>query len=50
MKNDKKKCLKPEKLIGKPEDCSSAQIEECHGNEKEHSCERETSKGSKKTK
>ncbi|MBS4024020.1 MAG: winged helix-turn-helix transcriptional regulator [Dethiobacter sp.] len=31
-------CQFPEKLKGKPEECSKEQIEECHGNEKEHPC------------
>ena len=33
------KCEHPEKLKGKPEECTSEQKQECHGNEKEHSCE-----------
>ena len=32
------KCENPEKLEGEPGDCSSEQIEECHGDEKDHSC------------
>jgi hypothetical protein len=32
------KCQCPEKLKGKPEECTPAQIKECHG-EKEHPCE-----------
>ena len=38
MFGEKQSCEKPEKLKGKPEDCSPEQIEECHGVEKEHSC------------
>lgn len=37
MCQPKKKCLKPEKLEGKPEECSPEQIKECHG-DKEHPC------------
>ena len=33
-------CEHPEKLQGKPGDCSKEQIKECHGNEK-HSCDNE---------
>ena len=38
-KSDKgqNRCLKPEELIGKPEDCTPEQIKKCHGDE-EHSC------------
>ena len=38
-------CQKPEKLKGKPEDCSPEQIQECHGDGKTHPClpESETS-------
>lgn len=32
------KCQKPEKLKGKPEECTLEQIKECHGDEKGHSC------------
>lgn len=41
MCDEKKKCQKPEKLTGKPEDCTPEQISECHGDEKEHQCEDE---------
>lgn len=34
-------CCKPEKLKGKPRECSPEQIKECHGDEKEHCCEEE---------
>lgn len=34
------KCQYPEKLKGKPEECTPEQIKECHG-EKEHPCEEE---------
>ena len=34
------KCQYPEKLKGKPEECTPEQIKECHG-DKEHSCEEE---------
>ncbi|GAB6137721.1 hypothetical protein [Halanaerobaculum tunisiense] len=32
------KCKHPEKLKGKPGECSTEQIEECHGDEQGHSC------------
>ena len=31
-------CEHPEKLRGKPEECSEEQIKECHGDTKEHPC------------
>jgi hypothetical protein len=31
-------CEHPEKLKGKPEDCTPEQIRECHGDIKEHLC------------
>ncbi len=31
-------CRKPEKLEGKPEDCTPERIKECHGDVKEHPC------------
>ena len=34
-------CEHPEKLKGKPEDCTAEQIKECHGDIKEHPCEKE---------
>jgi hypothetical protein len=34
----KKGCQYPEKLKGKPEDCTTEQIKECHGGIKEHPC------------
>jgi hypothetical protein len=37
------KCEYPEKLKGKPEECTPEQIKECHG-DKEHPCEDEKSK------
>ena len=33
-----KGCQRPEKLKGKPEDCSPEQIRECHGDAEEHPC------------
>jgi hypothetical protein len=36
-----KECEHPEKLKGKPGECSPEQIKECHGDVKQHSCERE---------
>jgi hypothetical protein len=37
-------CQKPEKLEGKPGECSPEQIKECHGDVEEHPCaaEKET--------
>jgi len=35
------KCQYPEKLKGKPEECTPEQIKECHGDTKEHPCEEE---------
>ena len=35
---EKNKCQFPEKLKGKPEDCSAEQIKECHGEGAEHYC------------
>ncbi|NPV81782.1 MAG: winged helix-turn-helix transcriptional regulator [Firmicutes bacterium] len=32
------KCERPEKLKGKPGECSPEQIEECHGDKKDHPC------------
>jgi hypothetical protein len=32
------KCLKPENLKGKPEDCSPQQVRKCHGDVKKHPC------------
>ncbi len=34
----KSACECPEKLTGKPEECASEQIRECHGSKKEHPC------------
>lgn len=36
--DDKKLCEHPEKLKGKPGECSAEQIRECHGDNKKHSC------------
>ena len=38
MSNKKKKCKHPEKLKGKPGECSPEQIRECHGDDPEHKC------------
>lgn len=36
---DKGKCCqKPDKLRGRPQDCSPEQIKECHGDVKGHPC------------
>jgi len=37
---ERSKCCKPEKLKDKPEQCSSEQVKECHGDTKEHPCTR----------
>ena len=34
-------CERHEKLKGKPEECTPAQIKECHGDEKKHPCKGE---------
>ena len=39
---NEKVCEHPEKLKGKPGECSPEQIKECHGDVKEHPCEEET--------
>ncbi len=31
-------CQRPDELMGKPEDCSPAQIRTCHGDGKDHPC------------
>ena len=36
--HSKKGCEHPEKLKGKPEECSPEQIRECHGEVVEHPC------------
>jgi len=36
-----KGCEQPERLKGKPEECSPEQIKECHGDVKEHPCVKE---------
>ena len=38
MSDEKKACEHPEKLKGKPQDCSPEQIRECHGDAKDHPC------------
>ncbi|MBW1669001.1 MAG: winged helix-turn-helix transcriptional regulator [Deltaproteobacteria bacterium] len=35
-------CEHPERLKGKPEECTPEQIRECHGDVKEHPCETES--------
>jgi ArsR family transcriptional regulator len=34
-------CQQPDKLIGTPQECTPEQIQECHGDTKEHPCEEE---------
>jgi len=36
-----KECQHPERLKGKPGECSPEQIKECHGEAKEHPCIKE---------
>jgi ArsR family transcriptional regulator len=38
-------CEHPEKLKGKPEECTPQQIRECHGDVKKHPCEGEKKEG-----
>jgi ArsR family transcriptional regulator len=38
-------CERPEKLRGKPEDCTPDQIRDCHGDVKGHPCEGEKKEG-----
>ncbi len=35
-------CPYPERLKGKPQECSEEQIRECHGDVEKHPCEEET--------
>jgi len=35
----KESCQHPEKLKGKPGECTPEQIKECHGDTKNHPCE-----------
>ncbi len=44
MSKENPKCQKPEKLRGKPGQCSPEQIKECHGEEQEHPCVEEKEK------
>ena len=32
------RCKNPEKLRGRPEECSPEQVRECHGDAKKHPC------------
>jgi ArsR family transcriptional regulator len=38
MCNSGKRCVKPDELKGKPEDCSPRQIQKCHGKLRAHPC------------
>jgi DNA-binding transcriptional ArsR family regulator len=38
-------CERPEKLKGKPEECTPQQIKECHGDVKGHPCKEDTKEG-----
>jgi DNA-binding transcriptional ArsR family regulator len=38
-------CERPEKLKGKPEECTPVQIRDCHGDVKNHPCEGEKKEG-----
>ena len=33
------RCEQPQKLKGKPDECTPEQIKECHGEVREHPCE-----------
>jgi len=39
MSEETTQCEHPEKLKGKPGECSPEQIRECHGDVQEHPCE-----------
>ena len=41
----KRCCEQPEKLKGKPEECTPDQIRECHGEVKDHPCEEDNKEG-----
>jgi hypothetical protein len=47
-KKEKSGCQHPEKLKGKPEQCSPEQIKECHGEVEGHPCEPAEPKGDQK--
>ena len=38
MEKEQIECEHPEKLKGKPGECSQEQLKECHGDVKEHNC------------
>ena len=38
MRKEKSVCQKPDKLKGKPGECTPEQIRECHGEEPGHPC------------
>jgi len=42
-------CQKPDKLQGKPGECSPEQIRECHGTDWEHPCVQDESEDSPST-
>ncbi len=44
MCEDKRACPHPEKLKGKPGECSPEQIQECHGSETPHPCDEKDKK------
>lgn len=39
-------CQQPQKLKGKPEECTPEQIKECHGDATEHPCRKDEEQGS----
>ena len=43
QKETNKGCEHPEKLQGKPEECTPEQIKACHGDAKDHPCEKSES-------
>ncbi len=40
----KSSCQHPEKLKGKPGECTLEVIKECHGDDKEHPCKKDDEK------
>lgn len=44
MCEGKTSCQRPKNLMNKPEDCSVEQIKKCHGEVKEHPCNKKIEK------
>jgi hypothetical protein len=38
MRTKKSVCQKPDRLAGRPEECSPKQVAKCHGDAKKHPC------------